>query len=90
MSRSSLAASSSEARSALAAEYAEKLRALAERTHVPPGTLAQALLSSALDEADPSACNVTQLLDDIDGAFDRARAGLAAAAEGNVIRLEDL
>lgn len=30
---------------------ATKLRALAERTHVNPGTLARSLLSTALDEA---------------------------------------
>lgn len=33
--------------------HAMKLRALAKRTHVNPGTLARSLLSTALDEADP-------------------------------------
>jgi hypothetical protein len=33
--------------------HAEKLRRLAERTHVNEGTIARSLLSSALDEADP-------------------------------------
>ncbi|MBX3142279.1 MAG: ribbon-helix-helix protein, CopG family [Trueperaceae bacterium] len=74
----------------LDAEYAEKLRVLADRTHVSPGTLARALLSSALDEADPSARNVAMLLDGIDGAFERAQAGLADIAAGRVIALEDL
>lgn len=37
--------------------YASKLRALAERTHVNPGTLARSLLSTALAiaETDPGA-----------------------------------
>lgn len=74
----------------LDAEYAEKLRVLAERTHVSPGTLARSLLSSALDEADPSPRNVAHLLDGIPGAFERAQAGLADAANGRVIPLEDL
>lgn len=74
----------------LDAEYAEKLRMLAERTHVSAGTLARALLSSALDEADPSPRNVALLLDGIEGAFERAQAGLADAAAGRVIALEDL
>lgn len=74
----------------LEAEYAEKLRLLAERTHVSPGNLARALLSTALDEADPSPSNATRLLDGIDGAFERAQAGLADAADGRVMALEDL
>lgn len=74
----------------LDAEYAEKLRVLADRTHVSPGTLARALLSSALDEVDPSPRNVALLLDGIEGAFERAQAGLADVAAGRVIALEDL
>ncbi len=74
----------------LDAEYAEKLRVLAKRTHVSPGTLARALLSSALDEADPSAQNVAMLLSGIDGAFERAQSGLADVAAGRVVDIEDL
>jgi hypothetical protein len=55
-------------------EHAEKLRRLAERTHVQEGTLARSLLSTALDEADPDARSVTELLDGIDGAFERSAA----------------
>jgi len=71
-------------------EHAEKLRVLAERTHMSPENLASSLLSSALDQAAPSPSNVTRLLDGIDGAFERARAGLADAADGRVVALEAL
>ena len=71
-------------------EHAEKLRLLAERAHVQEGTLARSLLSSALDEADPDARHVTELLDSIDGAFERAQRGLADAREGRTVSLDDL
>jgi hypothetical protein len=62
--------------------HAEKLRRLAERTHVNEGTLARSLLTTALDEADPDPRNVTALLDGIAGAFDRAELGLAQIRDG--------
>jgi len=71
-------------------ERAIKLERLAERTHVNPGTLARSLLSTALDEADPDAADVTALLDGIHGAWDRAAAGLREARAGQGIPLEDL
>lgn len=71
-------------------ERALKLTRLAERTHTNPGTLARSLLSSALDEADPDARHVTALLDGIDGAWERASAGLSEARSGNGMPLEDL
>jgi len=71
-------------------EHAVKLRRLAERTHTNEGTLARSLLSSALDEADPDPRNITELLDGIDGAFERAQRGLREIAEGNGIPLEEL
>lgn len=74
----------------LDAERALKLRRLAERTHTNPGTLARSLLSTALDEADPDARDVTALLDRIDGAWEDAHAGLADAKAGRTVRLEDL
>lgn len=50
-------------------DYARKLASLAERTtHVQEGTLARSLLSSALDEADPDASRITEILDGIPGA----------------------
>jgi len=39
--------------------HAEKLRRLAERTHVNEGTIARSLLMTALDDADPDPSNVT-------------------------------
>lgn len=70
--------------------YAEKLRRLAERTHVNEGTLARSLLQTALDEADPDPRSVTALLDGIDGAFERAQLGLEQARAGLGTPLEDL
>jgi len=70
-------------------EHAAKLRRLAERTHVNPGTLARSLLSTAIDDSDPDARNVTELLDSIDGAFDRAQRGLSESRAGTGIPLED-
>lgn len=71
-------------------EHSTKLRRLAERTHTNPGTIARSLLSAALDEADPDARNVSELLDGIDGAFDRAQRGRAEAQQGLGTALEDL
>jgi hypothetical protein len=71
-------------------ERATKLLRLAERTHTNPGTLARSLLATALDEADPDARNVTELLDAIPGAFARAEAGRAEAAAGVGTPVEDL
>lgn len=74
----------------LAADHAAKLRLLAERVHVSPGTLARSLLSQALDEAEPSSASITALLGSIDGAFERAEAGSADVAAGRYVRLEDI
>ena len=62
--------------------HAEKLRRLAERTHVNEGTIAKSLLSTALDEADPDPRNVTALLDGIAGAFERAELGVGQIRAG--------
>jgi hypothetical protein len=69
---------------------ARKLRALAERTHVNPGTLARSLLSTALDEADPEPATIVALLDSIPGAFERANQGLQEIRSGKGIPLEEL
>lgn len=71
-------------------EHAAKLYGLADRTYVNAGTLARSLLSTALDQADPDAANVTALLDAIPGAHERAQQGLLEAEAGRVVRLEDL
>jgi hypothetical protein len=74
----------------LDAEHAARLARLAERTHVQEGTLARSLLSTAIEEADPEARNVTALLDGIPGAYERAQAGLAQARAGETIDLDQL
>ncbi|MFN8186679.1 MAG: hypothetical protein U0R69_06340 [Gaiellales bacterium] len=58
-------------------EHALKLRCLAERTHTNEGTLARSLLSTALDEAEPDPRNIAELLDGIDGAYERTLRGAA-------------
>ncbi len=69
---------------------AEKLARLADRLHLQPGTVARSLLSSAIDEADPDASNVVDLLDGIPGAFERAQLGLKQAAAGETVALDEL
>jgi hypothetical protein len=71
-------------------EPAAKLARLAERMHVQPGTVARSLLSSALDDADPDARNVVELLDGLPGAYDRAQIGLEQAEAGETVALDDL
>lgn len=71
-------------------EQAEKLARLAERMHIQPGTIARSLLSVALDDADPDARNVTELLDAIPGALARAELGREQAHAGETISLDEL
>lgn len=71
-------------------EQAEKLLLLAERMHVQPGTVARSLLSSALDDADPDARNVVELLDGIPDAYERAQLGRGQADRGETISLSEL
>ena len=71
-------------------EQAEKLTRLAERMYVQPGTVARSLLSSALDDVDPDARNVVELLDGISGAHERAQLGLKQARAGETIALDEL
>jgi hypothetical protein len=70
--------------------HSAKLRRLAERTHVNEGTIARSLLMTALDDADPDARNVTELLDGIGGSFERAERGLAQVRAGEGRPLTDL
>jgi len=71
-------------------EPAEKLARVAERMHVQPGTVARSLLSSALDDADPDARNIVELLDGIRGAYGRAQLGLKQATAGETVALDEL
>lgn len=69
--------------------HARKLRSLAERTHINPGTLARSLLSTALDEVEPDAATVVAMLDSIPGAFERAQQGLREIRAGEGISLDE-
>ena len=71
-------------------DYAQKLASLAERTHVQEGTLARSLLSSALDEADPDASRITEVLDGIPGAWERAQGSIEQARRGETLPLSEL
>jgi hypothetical protein len=71
-------------------KHAAKLTRLAKRTHVQEGTLARSLLSTALDDADPDAPRITEILDAIPGAWERTQEGLAQAARGEGSPLDDL
>lgn len=71
-------------------EYAAKLARLAERTHTQEETLASSLLSNALDEADPDARHVVEVLDGLPGAYERAQLGLEQARSGRTLPLDEL
>jgi predicted transcriptional regulator len=71
-------------------EHAEKLSRLAERMDVQPATIARSLLSVALDEAEPDARTMLELLDSIEAAFGRARMGLAQARSHQTVPLDEL
>ena len=74
----------------LDAEHAARLARLAERTHVQEGTLARSLLSTAIEEADPDARNIVEVLDGIPGAYERAMQNLDRARTGQTISLDEL
>jgi len=60
--------------------HAAKLARLAERTHVQEGTLARSLLSTALDDADPDAARITEILDSIPGGLGADTGGLGPSS----------
>lgn len=70
--------------------HAGKLSRLAERAHMQEGTLARSLLSTALDDVDPDAARITEILDAIPGAWERTQEGLAQAARGEGTPLDEL
>ena len=70
--------------------HAMKLRELAERTHVNPGTLARSLLSTALEEASPDPDSIIDLLDRIPGAFERANEGLRQVRSGEGVPIDEV
>ena len=71
-------------------EHAEKLSRLAARVHVQEGTLARSLLSMAIDEADPDAAHIGELLDAIPGAHERALEGREQGRRGETVPLDEL
>lgn len=85
-----MAGESSRLNVTLDAEYAQKLRLLAERTHTQEGTLARSLLSRAIDDSDVDARHAVELLDGIAGAFERAQLGLRQAQAGDTTSLDEL
>lgn len=75
---------------ALEPDYARKLADLAERTHTGEKQLAISLLSGALDDADRDAERITEILDGIPGAWDRAQESIQQARRGETIPLSEL
>jgi hypothetical protein len=75
---------------ALDDEHAETLRRLARRAEASEEELAGSLLSLALDDADSDPRRVTELLDGIPGAFERAELGREQAREGSGTPVEEL
>jgi hypothetical protein len=71
-------------------EQAAKLSRLADRLHVQPGTVARSLLSTAIDDADPDARTIVELLDGIPGAYERAQLGRQQALAGQTVALDEL
>jgi hypothetical protein len=71
-------------------DHAHKLMRLAARTHVQEGTLARSLLATALDDADPDAARITEVLDASPGAWERTQEGLAQAARDEGTPLDEL
>lgn len=69
---------------------AQKLSTMAQRMHVNEGTLARSLLATALDEADPDAANLIDLLDGIPRAWADAQEGWRQAQAGETIPLDQL
>lgn len=75
---------------ALDAEHSEKLAQLAARSGADEEPLAESLLAGALDNANPDPTRVTELLDGIPGALERAREGSRQSATGATVTLDKL
>ena len=69
---------------------AAKLARLAERARVADGTLARSLLSAAIDDADPDATVVTDILEGIPGFTERLAAAEREVEAGLMTELRDL
>ncbi len=71
-------------------EHAAKLHAMADRVQTHSGTIARSVHSTTLDLADSDAATITEILDSIPGALERAQEGLAGARSGRFLPLEEL
>ena len=71
-------------------QRAAKLARLADRAHIPDGTLARSLLSAAIDDADPDAESVTDILEGIPGLPERLSEAEAQVEAGAITDLPDL
>ena len=71
-------------------ERAEKLSRLADRAHVPDGTLARSLLSAAIDDQDPDARSVTDILEGVPGLAERLSEAEGQVEAGRVRELDEL
>lgn len=71
-------------------QRAAKLARLADRADVPDGTLARPLLSAAIDDADPDAGSVTEILEGIPGLHERLTVAEAEVEAGEVTELREL
>lgn len=71
-------------------QRAAKLARLADRAHVSDGTLARSLLSSAIDQADPDATTILQVLEGIPGIHAKLEEAERQYAAGEFIGLDEL
>ena len=71
-------------------EHAIKLKGMAARMYLQPGTVARSLLARAIDQVDSKADTIGAILDSIPGAWERTQEGLRDAQAGRVVPLEEL
>jgi hypothetical protein len=71
-------------------ERSAKITRLADRAHVPDGTLARSLLSAAIDDADPDATTITQILEGVPGMAESIAEGQRHYRAGRFVELRDL
>lgn len=73
-------------------EHAQRLAALAKRSHVQEGTLARSLLSHAIDMAvfDADTASLTEMLDRIEGLSERLQLAEEQVRRGEGIPLDQL
>lgn len=77
-------------------EHAAMLTRLAERTHMQPGTIARSMLLTMLDRtveqevSERTPKDIVELLDGIEGAYERTQLARRQAAHGDVTPLDQL